>query len=166
MEQQPVRAVLFDLGGVVLGSPLQAIAEFEERYKIASGFININIALRGRAGAFARLERGEIPIEQFYVEMKSELADPTSATAYHKYLEKRNRPAVADLGPVHDIDTHSLFAAMHAKSSSVDPNMAHALFVLRGLGFTVAALTNNWQTSDGTYEQLSHGVCTLLDTTA
>ena len=36
----PYRGVIFDLGGVVCGSPLHAIAAFEQAHGIPSGFVN------------------------------------------------------------------------------------------------------------------------------
>ena len=36
----PYRAVLFDIGGVVVGSPLAAIARYEREQRIPAGSIN------------------------------------------------------------------------------------------------------------------------------
>lgn len=36
----PPRGVIFDLGGVLITSPLQAIAEYEEEHDIPSGYLN------------------------------------------------------------------------------------------------------------------------------
>ena len=56
----PLRAVLFDLGGVVLDSPLHAIARFERAHAIPEGFVNRVVADTGPEGAWGRLERGLI----------------------------------------------------------------------------------------------------------
>lgn len=52
------RAVLFDLGGVVLDSPLEAIDSYERENRITPGSINRLIAAAGEGGAWARHEKG------------------------------------------------------------------------------------------------------------
>src|SRR4029453_14503389 len=59
------RAVIFDLGGVVLDSPLHAIARYERELGIPQGHVNRVVAGNGARGAWARLERGEIGLEAF-----------------------------------------------------------------------------------------------------
>ena len=49
------RAVLFDLGGVVVGSPLEAIARYEAEQGIPAGFVNRVVVTTGAAGAWSRL---------------------------------------------------------------------------------------------------------------
>ena len=66
MTQSRLAAVIFDLGGVVLGSPLHAIAHFEREHGIPPGFVNRVVAESGPAGAWSRLERGELDLERFY----------------------------------------------------------------------------------------------------
>src|SRR5206468_560825 len=44
------RAVLFDLGGVVVGSPLEAIARYEAEQGIPTGFVNRVVVATGAAG--------------------------------------------------------------------------------------------------------------------
>ena len=62
----PYRAVIFDMGGVVVGSPLHAIAAYERERGIPPGFVNRVVVETGPAGAWARLERGELELEAFY----------------------------------------------------------------------------------------------------
>ena len=57
-------AVIFDLGGVVLGSPLHAIAAFEREQAIPAGFVNRVVMETAPQGAWSRLERGEITLEE------------------------------------------------------------------------------------------------------
>ena len=40
------RAVVFDLGGVVMGSPLHAIADYERSAGIPNGFVNRLVVAR------------------------------------------------------------------------------------------------------------------------
>ena len=49
------RAVIFDVGGVVVGSPLHAIAQYERDKNILAGAINRVIVETGHVGAWSRL---------------------------------------------------------------------------------------------------------------
>ncbi len=60
------RAVIFDLGGVVLGSPLHAIARYERERGLPENFVNRVVADTAPAGAWSRLERGELGLEAFF----------------------------------------------------------------------------------------------------
>ncbi len=60
-------AVIFDLGGVVLGSPLHAIARYERDGGFPQGFINRVVVESGRQGAWSRLERGELEMDAFCI---------------------------------------------------------------------------------------------------
>lgn len=137
---------MFDLGGVVLGSPLQGIAEYEAARGIPAGFINVSISARGRAGAFQRLERGELGLEAFYAEFRTELGDAGAVGQFEDYLLRKGREVPAGMPARFDIDTRVLFDDyMMRRAAQVSEDMCHALFVLRGLGYRVAALTNNWK---------------------
>src|SRR5437879_13366261 len=68
------RAVLFDLGGVVVGSPLEAIARYEAEQAIPAGFVNRVVVATGAAGAWSRLERGELTLEAFYPAFEQDCA--------------------------------------------------------------------------------------------
>jgi len=57
--------VIFDLGGVVLNSPFDAIAEFERELGVAPNSVNEVIRAAGHDGAFARLERGDLTVGSF-----------------------------------------------------------------------------------------------------
>ena len=67
-----VEAVIFDVGGVVIESPLQAIARYERDHGIAPNAINRAVAGGGEAGAWARLERGELTLQTFYAPFETE----------------------------------------------------------------------------------------------
>ena len=69
------RAVIFDLGGVVLDSPLEAIAGYEAANSIPAGAINRAIAKKGSNSAWARHERGEVDFATFCEELEAELAE-------------------------------------------------------------------------------------------
>ena len=59
------KAVIFDLGGVVVPSPLPIFSRFEERHGLTQGSVVKTITQTGADGSFAGLERGELTVEQF-----------------------------------------------------------------------------------------------------
>jgi putative hydrolase of the HAD superfamily len=115
-----MRAAIFDLGGVVLESPMEAIAGFEQRHGIEFGTINRVVADSGAHGAWARHERGEISTAVFLEAFRDEFA------------------AVGI-----EVDTTELMADIDA-SIRIRPHMLRAVDQLRRAGVKVAALTNNW----------------------
>jgi putative hydrolase of the HAD superfamily len=115
-----IEAVIFDMGGVVLGSPLAAIARYEREAGLPAGAVNRVVVAAGEAGAWARLERGELTAEAFCAPFE---ADCRAA------------------GVV--LDARRLMAAM-AGATAPRPRMVQAVRRLRGRGLKTAALTNNW----------------------
>ncbi len=125
------RAVIFDLGGVVLGSPLRAIADFERDQRIPAGFVNRLVLETGPGGAWSRLERGELALEAVVdaFEQECEAAGQRlSARAMMEQMAEASRPR---------------------------PAMLEAVRRIRVRGLAAAALTNNWG-GDGTRELAPH----------
>jgi len=116
----PIRAVIFDLGGVVLGSPLHAIADYERANGIPSNFVNRVVAKTSPSGAWSRLERGEIAMAEFFGDFEAECAQAG-----------------------HSIDARAMFAGM-GEAAQPRPMMLDAIGRIRARGLSVAALTNNW----------------------
>jgi len=119
-----IRAVIFDLGGVVLGSPLHAIAAYERERGIAAGSVNRVVARTGADGAWGRLERGLVGLAAFAPAFEAECAAAGFA-----------------------IDARILMERM-AAASQPRPAMLAAIRALRTRGLRVAALTNNWPSDD------------------
>lgn len=113
-------AVLFDLGGVVLGSPLHAIRSYEAELGLSRNAINRVAADTAPHGAWSRLERGELDMQTFYAEFE---ADCRSAG--------------------HTIDARAMMDRM-AAATAPRPTMLRAIERLRAAGLRVGALTNNW----------------------
>jgi putative hydrolase of the HAD superfamily len=114
------RAVIFDLGGVVLDSPLDEIARFEHEREIPPGTINRTVVGSGSTGAWARHERGELDRAAFLELFSAELV---AAGARIDSAELMDR-----------IDS-----AIRPRAS-----MVRGLRKLRASGFALAAITNNW----------------------
>ena len=113
------RAVIFDLGGVVLDSPLHAIARYERELGIPTGFVNRVVIGAGSGGAWYRLERGELPMEEFFGAFEAECREEGHTLSAAEMMLR-----IGECGP--------------------RPLMLEAIGRIRSRGITVAALTNNW----------------------
>ena len=60
-----IRAVLFDLGGVILTSPFDAFARYEAERGLPAGFIRQVNATNPLDNAWAHLERGDVTFDEF-----------------------------------------------------------------------------------------------------
>lgn len=121
----PFRAVLFDLGGVVLGSPLHAIAAYERERDLPAGFVNRVVVEAGPGGGWARLERGELSMEAFYAAFEADCA------ARGQRLSARE------------------LMARVGEAAQPRPEMLEAIRRLRAHALRTGALTNNWVTDEG-----------------
>jgi putative hydrolase of the HAD superfamily len=61
----PVRAVIFDFGGVILSSPFEAFARYEAERGLPAGFLRRLNATEPDTNAWARLERSEVDLAGF-----------------------------------------------------------------------------------------------------
>ena len=118
------RAVIFDLGGVVVGSPLHAIAAYERDLGLPANAINRVVVETGPAGAWSRLERGELGLEQFYPAFEADCAGAGCTIDARRMME------------------------LVAGSTAPRPAMLEAIAAIRTRGLAVAAITNNWITED------------------
>lgn len=119
-----LRAVIFDLGGVVLGSPVTAFREYETAIGLPAGSLVRVIGYSGQEGAWQRLERGEITMAQFF-----EVFDAEAAAGGLR------------------ISTAELMARV-AVVTVPRRTMVTAIRRLRANGMRTAALTNNWVSDD------------------
>jgi putative hydrolase of the HAD superfamily len=119
-----IRAVIFDLGGVVLGSPPHAFRAYEKERGIENNFLNRMVMRNGHTGAWARLERGELDMLKFIGEFDAEaLRDGVTIST----AELMERVALA---------------------SMPRESMVLAVRKIREHGWKTAALTNNWIAED------------------
>jgi putative hydrolase of the HAD superfamily len=119
------RAVIFDLGGVVVPSPIDAFRAYEARHGLPHRFLSEVVLGGGEHGAWSRLERGELDGAGF-------------ATAFGAECEAAGgRVDVADL------------LTEIAAGGGPHPVMLEAIRRIRAEGLRTAALTNNWALDDG-----------------
>ncbi|KAK0551646.1 hypothetical protein OC845_002061 [Tilletia horrida] len=142
----PIKCVLFDIGGVVVGSPLVAINEYEKRKNLPRHWINVAITQQGADGAFQRFERNELDLYSFYKQFGAELSNARQNNGwYRKFCEMRGQNIPDNLPENLHIDGRELFGFMMRESFNPDIKVLKAINRLRESGkFKVAALTNNF----------------------
>jgi putative hydrolase of the HAD superfamily len=114
--------VLFDLGGVVMASPLAAIARYERDHGLPDQAVNRAIRTSGDTGAWSRLERGELSLERFLEPFEADCRTcgiEVSGARLMRYITAASAPR---------------------------PAMVDAIRRIRGRGLRAGALTNNWVT--------------------
>jgi len=117
-----IAAVVFDIGGVVQESPLDAIARYEADHGLAPHAINRAVVATGERGAWSRLERGELTLERFFA--------PFEADCRAHGVEVSGERLMAYI----------------ARAGVARPPMVRAICRIRERGLRVGALTNNWAT--------------------
>jgi putative hydrolase of the HAD superfamily len=117
MTQDPIRAVLWDFGGVILSSPFEAFNSYEARKGLPRDFIRGVNSQNPHSNAWAQLERNDITPEQF-----DDLFARESAALGHRI-------------PGTDI--------LALLSGDVRPAMVAALDAVMDAGYLTACLTNN-----------------------
>lgn len=85
-----IRAALFDFGGVILSSPFESFARYEQENGLPAGLIRKLNATNPDTNAWAKLERSEVDLGQF-----AELFEEEARAAGH---EVDGRAVIALLG--------------------------------------------------------------------
>jgi putative hydrolase of the HAD superfamily len=112
-----VRAVVFDLGGVLTESPMAAFAEYEAEAGLPEGLIRRLNSTDPDRNAWARFERNELDVEGFCAAFEAEAAA----------LGQR-------------VDARRVLAAL---AGELRPAMVAAVRTLRTAGLPLALLSNN-----------------------
>lgn len=116
---KPFDAVLFDFGGVILTSPFEAFAHYEQVNDLPPDIIRTINATEPDRNAWARFERGDVDVDRF-----AELFEAEAA------------------GRGHAIDGH---AVLELIKGEVRPEMVEALRRVKEAGYVTACLTNNFR---------------------
>ena len=119
-----IAGVLFDIGGVVQDSPLRAIARYERDHGLPADAINRAVVASGEAGAWSRLERGELTLEAWCAPFEADCRAQGVA-----------------------VDGRRLMQYI-AEAGRERPQMLRAIARLRSNRLRVGALTNNWARED------------------
>ncbi|KDN40261.1 epoxide hydrolase N-termina [Tilletiaria anomala UBC 951] len=140
-----IKGVVFDIGGVVVGSPIVGINKYEKSHGLPHHYLNHAITMRGQNSAFQRFERNELDLYTFYEQFGRELSDaPTLNEWYLQYCKNRGID-VPSLPDSIRVDGRELFGIMMQESLNPDRNVLTAVRRLKQSGkFRIAALTNNF----------------------
>ncbi|KAJ8093183.1 hypothetical protein PM082_020668 [Marasmius tenuissimus] len=149
MSESTIKAVIFDIGGVVLRSPFIAIAQYERDHGIPENYLNCSIVARGPQGAWQKFERGELEIFAFYDAFSRDLSDTANGNVWYRSYCKRKGIACPKLPERLEVNGRDLFGAMMRGSRVYDAHMVEAIRRIRAAKqHKVIALTNNYaQTS-------------------
>ncbi|KAM0234702.1 hypothetical protein ACHAP5_009941 [Fusarium lateritium] len=144
MSKAKPKVLLFDIGGVCVVSPFQAILDYELSLGIPPGWVNYSISKTAPNGFWHRLEKGEIPMEEsFFQGFSQDLHDKTRWETFYKREQSKDPNLAKDTPPLPSIDAEWLFNEMMTVSNSPDPWMFPALKKLKESGmFILAALSN------------------------
>ena len=116
------RAVLWDFGGVILSSPFEAFRTYEKEAGLPEDFIRRLNARNPDTNAWAKMERSEVPLQDFVTLFEAEA------------LEQG-----------HKIDG---WRVLRSISGDIRPQMVEALRRCKA-AFRVACITNNMKHGDG-----------------
>ncbi|KAI9799750.1 MAG: hypothetical protein M1833_003869 [Piccolia ochrophora] len=142
------KALLFDIGGVCVKSPFQAILDYELAHGIPPGWVNFAISQTAPNGAWQRLERGELDMDAtFFDHFHQDLHSKELWKAFNSpqsegvNTSKHARPC--NIHHLPSIDSTWLFWEMMRVSRTPDPLMYSALRRLKTSGkFVIGALSN------------------------
>lgn len=144
------KVLIFDIGGVCVVSPFQAILDYEKSHDIPVGYINSAISFSKPNGSWQKLERGEVPLDAaWFAAWKNDVLNPAAWKAFHSKNSRQisspeNQGPLQRLPPLPtDLDAADLYWTMMAVSRHPDPFMAPALRKLKQTGaYRLAALSN------------------------
>ena len=116
------RAVLWDFGGVILTSPFEAFRTYEQEAGLPEDFIRRLNARNPDTNAWAKMERSEVPLQDFVTLFEAEAREQG-----------------------HKIDG---WRVLRSISGDIRPQMVEALRRCKA-EFRVACITNNMKHGDG-----------------
>ncbi|KAK7440183.1 hypothetical protein VKT23_017126 [Stygiomarasmius scandens] len=151
MSTDRFKAVIFDIGGVVMRSPFIAIAQYEKEHGIPNNYLNCSIVARGSQGAWQKFERGELELFPFYEAFSQDLSDTVNGNAWYTAYCKRRGIKCPNLPERLNVDGRELFGAMMRTSKVYDPHIREAIRRIRVAGkHKIIALTNNYSQTQAT----------------
>lgn len=119
-----------------------AIIEYEAANAIPAGYINFAIAASSPNGAWQKLERNEIPLDNTFYKAFSE--NICSAEHWATFHQKKARK-IELASPPPKVDGETLFWRMMAKGQQQDAVVIDAIKKLRASGrYVLGALTNDY----------------------
>lgn len=145
MSSPHLKAIVFDIGGVVCHSPFIAIAEYESEKGLPKDYLNVSITSRGASGAWQKFERGELSLFSFYKDFGRDLSDTRNGNKWYTEYCARKNIGCPTLPAMLDIDGRELFGRMMRQATTFDDHILRAIHRIRATGkWLIIALTNNF----------------------
>ncbi|KAG1858421.1 HAD-like protein [Suillus subalutaceus] len=145
MSSPHLKAIVFDIGGVVLHSPFIAIDEFESEKGLPKDYLNVSMTSRGPGSAWQKFERGELSLFSFYEEFGRDLSDTDNGNKWYTEYCARKKIECPTLPVILDIDGRELFGRMMRQTTAYDCHILRAIHRIRASGrWLIIALTNNY----------------------
>ncbi|KAL8759394.1 MAG: hypothetical protein Q9184_003637 [Pyrenodesmia sp. 2 TL-2023] len=114
------KAVLFDIGGVCMLSPLEALTTYENKNNIPSNWINFAISRNAPNGFWQRLERGEIKMDkEFFRGFNADLRNEKLWKEYHTSF-RNTKKKLKDVANPTQLGDHVSLKAEAADSKPTD----------------------------------------------
>ncbi|XP_053446218.1 acyl-CoA dehydrogenase family member 10 isoform X2 [Nycticebus coucang] len=152
------RAVIFDMGGVLIPSPGKVAAEWEAQNHIPSGTILKAFIEGGENGPWIRFMRGEITVQNFLQEFER-LCSQMETSAFHfKLREKVKRKQTCHMvkegikkeESKTSVPVDSFFSLLTSERVAKQfPVMTEAIAQIRAKGLQTAVLSNNFYLPNG-----------------
>ncbi|KAI9629889.1 hypothetical protein KEM48_012524 [Puccinia striiformis f. sp. tritici PST-130] len=140
----PITTIIFDIGGVVVKSPLLGINKFEKAHGLPHDYLNVAITARGPKGPSKGLKSGNC---NYPNSMHNDLV--FNNLAYTKFCSKSRR-TYSKLPTNLQVDGKQLWTQMMAEASTPNLPIIKLIKRLRELErYRIAALTNNFQIPAG-----------------
>ncbi|KAL8615272.1 hypothetical protein ACOMHN_051764 [Nucella lapillus] len=121
------KAVIFDMGGVLIPSPFTLFRAMEKQGEMPPGTIGQIIKNNGMHGAWSRLERGELTLSEFSLAFNKEVSPVAGKDVNIDFLVDGMR-VILNADPI--------------------PEMMDVVKCVRAEGLKTALLTNNWYTDE------------------
>ncbi|KAL8842227.1 MAG: hypothetical protein Q9170_000633 [Blastenia crenularia] len=117
---KPPKAVLFDIGGVCVLSPLEAIITYENKNNIPRDWINFAISKSSPDGFWQRLERGQIKMdEEFFQGFNADLRNERLWKDFHTSF-RNSKKKLKDVANSTQLGDHVSLKAEAADTTPTD----------------------------------------------
>ncbi|KAL8915182.1 MAG: hypothetical protein Q9171_000301 [Xanthocarpia ochracea] len=114
------KAILFDIGGVCILSPLEAIATYENKNNIPKDWVNYAISRSAPNGFWQQLERGEIKMdEKFFQGFNADLRNEKLWREFHESF-RSSKKKLKDVANPTQLGDHVSLKAEAADSRPTD----------------------------------------------
>ena len=118
--------MIFDMGGVILPSPFNAAYKWEAENGLEKGSIFKAISHHKKDGAWSKLERGELSLEQFYSPFTKEVSNVHTGT------------------PITEAMIESFMDTLSQELNAPNADVMNVVKNLKLNGIKTGVLTNNW----------------------